>query len=89
MEKELNNFKHRKITYDENIFTEPTKLLKLLEDNIDIIENINKFKSFDYNNDNLIFVSINTLIQTAKIIFKEEKKIKYRNVYNFIYNLEL
>ena len=89
IEKDLDKFKYRKISYNENIFTEPIKLLKLLEDNIDIIENINRFKSFDYNNDKLIFVSINTLIQTAKLMFKEEKNIKYINVYNFIYNLEL
>ena len=86
----LDNFKYRKITYNENIFTEPTKLLNLLEDNIDIIENINKFRSVGYINEKLImFVSINTLIQTAKIMFKEEKNIKYRNVYNFIYKIEL
>jgi len=89
--KELDKFKFRKISYDENIFTEPIKLLKLLEDNIDIIENINKIRSsFDYNNDKLImFVGINTLFQTAKIIYKEKNDIKYRNVYNFIYKIEL
>ena len=90
--KELDKFKfkYRKISYDENIFTEPIKLIKLLEYNIDIIENINKIRSFDYSNDKLImFVSVNTLFQTAKIIYKEKNDIKYRNVYNFIYKIEL
>ena len=74
IEKELDKFKYRKIIYDENIFTEPEKLLKIFENNIDIIENIHKFKILDKYNDKLImFVGINTLIQTTKIMYSKEK----------------
>lgn len=87
IEKELDKFKYRKIIYDENIFTEPEKLLKIFENNIDIIENIHKFKILDKYNDKLImFVGINTLIQTTKIMYSKEK---LENVYNFIYKIQL
>jgi hypothetical protein len=94
VKEELNKFKYRKIIYDENIFTEPTKLLNLLENNIDIIQNISKFKITDEYNDKLImFVNINTLIQIAKLMYKKKNLYKDKeniiNVYNFIYKIEL
>ena len=61
--------------------------LKIFEKNIDIIENIHKFKILDKYNDKLImFVGINTLIQTTKIMYSKEK---LENVYNFIYKIQL
>jgi len=84
----VKDFSLRNITYDENIFTEETKIFKILEDNIDIVRNIDKIKNFNIINDKmLMFVYINTLIETAKNIYKENTEI-YDKIYNFIYKIE-
>lgn len=80
------DFDLRNINYDENIFTDEKKIMKLLKDNIDIIQNLDKIKNIKYKNvdDKIIMiVFINTLIQTAKNIYKENTEI-----YNFIYKIE-
>jgi hypothetical protein len=80
------DFDLRNINYDENIFTDEKKIMKLLKDNIDIIQNLDKIKNIKYKNIDdkvLMIVFINTLIQTAKNIYKENTEI-----YNFIYKIE-
>jgi hypothetical protein len=85
----LDNFKYRHIIYDENIFTEPNKIIKLLKDNIDIVENIENIHKIKYYYDEkiIMFIKINTIIQTVKIIYKENTEL-YNKIYNFIYKIE-
>jgi hypothetical protein len=81
----MSKFFVRNIFYNENIFTDEEKILKILKDNVDIVENIDNIKK-NYNNIDekiLMFVHINTLIKTALNIYKENTKI-----HSFIYKIE-
>ena len=81
----ISKFYVRNIFYNENIFTDEEKRLKILKDTVDIVENIDNIKK-NYNNIDekiLMFVHINTLIKTALNIYKENTKI-----HSFIYKIE-
>ena len=83
------DFSARKIIYDENIFTDEKKIFKILEDNIDIVRNIKNVPEHcgNINDKILMFVYINTLIQTTLKIYTD-KEILRDKIHNFIYKIE-